>query len=69
MKMLSSALTLKPDYDDAMAYMNLLYRERADIQCSDQAAYDADVKSADKWVALTMEVKRQKANAKPQAQQ
>jgi tetratricopeptide (TPR) repeat protein len=69
MKMLSAALALKPDYDDAMAYMNLLYRERADIQCGDQAAFDADSQSADKWVRLTMEVKQQKANAKPQAQQ
>jgi len=24
---------LRTDYDDAMAYMNLMYRERADVQC------------------------------------
>src|ERR1039458_9506351 len=29
---LNKALQLRPDYDDAMAYMNLMYRERADIQ-------------------------------------
>ena len=27
--MLQKALQLRPDYDDAMAYLNLLYRERA----------------------------------------
>ena len=33
--MLEKALELRPDYDDAMAYMNLMYRERADLQCDD----------------------------------
>jgi hypothetical protein len=28
--MLEKALTLRPDYDDAMAYLNLLYRKKAD---------------------------------------
>lgn len=65
-KMLTEALKLRPDYDDAMAYMNLMYRERADIQCNDDKAYNADVKTADKWVDLTMATKKQKAeNSKP----
>jgi len=33
MEVLSKALELRHDYDDAMAHMNLLYRERAEIQC------------------------------------
>ena len=28
---------LRPDYDDAMAYMNLMYREKADVECDDLA--------------------------------
>src|SRR5499427_1676814 len=32
---LNKAISLRPDYDDAMAYMNLMYRERADIECDD----------------------------------
>jgi tetratricopeptide (TPR) repeat protein len=65
-KMLTEALKLRPDYDDAMAYMNLMYREQADIQCNDEKAYNADVKTADKWVDLTMATKKQKAeNSKP----
>src|SRR5215470_2449045 len=35
MQMLVKALALRPDYDDAMAYMNLLYRERANLRCND----------------------------------
>jgi len=60
MERLTQALKLRPDYDDAMAYMNLLYRERADIQCGDRKAYDSDIRTADKWVDLTMGTKKQK---------
>jgi tetratricopeptide (TPR) repeat protein len=56
--MLVEAVKRRPDYDDAMAYMNLLYRERADIQCGDRKAYMADTESADKWVDLTMATKK-----------
>ena len=58
---LKKALKLRPDYDDAMAYMNLMYRERADIQCDDPAAHEADLKTADKWVDKTMGFKKAKA--------
>jgi tetratricopeptide (TPR) repeat protein len=64
--MLTEALKLRPDYDDAMAYMNLMYRERADIQCNDESAHRADTKSANKWFDLTIATKKQKAeNSKP----
>jgi len=59
---LTQAIKLRPDYDDAMAYMNLLYRERADLHCGDAAAYDADLKKADEWVDLAMATKRAKAD-------
>lgn len=58
---LEKALQLRPDYDDAMAYMNLMYRERADYECDDTAARAADKKTADEWVDKTMAVKKQKA--------
>jgi hypothetical protein len=61
MENLHKALKLRPDYDDAMAYMNLMYRERADIQCDDPAARAADLKTADEWVDKTMATKKAKA--------
>jgi tetratricopeptide (TPR) repeat protein len=65
-KMLTEALKLRPDYDDAMAYMNLMYRERADIQCNDEKSYKADIRTANQWVDLTMATKKRKAeNSKP----
>jgi tetratricopeptide (TPR) repeat protein len=60
-EMLKKALELRHDYDDAMAYMNLMYRERADIQCGDRKASDADLKTADDWVDLTLATKKRKA--------
>ena len=35
---LGKAIQLREDYDDAMAYMNLMYREKADVECDDPAA-------------------------------
>ncbi|MGA9526948.1 MAG: tetratricopeptide repeat protein [Terriglobales bacterium] len=64
---LNKALQLRPDYDDAMAYMNLMYRERADIQCTDPAARAADLKTADEWVDKTMATKKAKAEKQPGA--
>ena len=58
---LNRALQLRPDYDDAMAYMNLLCREKADLECGDPDARAADLKTADDWVDKTMATKKAKA--------
>ena len=54
-------LEFQPDHDDAMAYLNLLYREKADYECDDPAAREADLKAADYWVDETLRVKKIKA--------
>jgi len=58
---LTKAIELRPDYDDAMAYMNLMYREKADVECNDLAARAEDLKTADQWVDKTLAVKKAKA--------
>jgi tetratricopeptide (TPR) repeat protein len=60
-QMLNKALEIRKDYDDAMAYINLLYRERADIQCGDPAAREADNKTADDWVEKAKTTRQAKA--------
>src|SRR5438477_952852 len=65
---LNRALQLRAEYDDAMAYMNLLYREKADLECDDPAARAADLKTADEWVDKTMAAKKAKAEKQPGAQ-
>ena len=65
---LKKAIDLRPDYDDAMAYMNLMYRERADVECDDLAARQEDLKTADSWVDKTLATKKAKAEKQPGAQ-
>ena len=61
MEMLKKSIQLRPDYEDAMAYLNLMYRERADYTCDNEEARAADLKTADEWVQKTMDTKKAKA--------
>jgi len=63
---LNKAIQLRPDYDDAMAYMNLMYRERADVECDDLGSREEDLKTADHWVDETLRVKKAKAEKEAQ---
>ncbi|MGA2902795.1 MAG: tetratricopeptide repeat protein [Candidatus Korobacteraceae bacterium] len=58
---LQKAIQLRPDYDDAMAYLNLLYRQRAEYECDNTEARKSDLKLADDWVDKTMATKKAKA--------
>lgn len=58
---LNKSLQLRKDYDDAMAYLNLLYREKADLECGDPDARKQDLSTADDWVKKTMDTKKAKA--------
>src|SRR6266699_2974025 len=58
---LQKAITLRPDYDDAMAYLNLLYRRKADtVQSADERA--SLLKQADDLVDRVKEVKQKRAS-------
>jgi hypothetical protein len=65
---LNKAIQLRPDYDDAMAYLNLMYRERADVECDDLNARQEDLKAADHWVDQTLITKKAKAEKTPSQQ-
>jgi tetratricopeptide (TPR) repeat protein len=65
---LSKALQIRPDYEDAMAYLNLMYRERADVECDDLAARAEDLKAADMWVDKNMATRKAKAEKQPEPQ-
>jgi tetratricopeptide (TPR) repeat protein len=57
---LQKAIQLKPDYDDAMAYLNLLYRRKADMveSADERASYQ---KQADDLVEKVKEIKQKRA--------
>ena len=57
---LQKAIQIRPDYDDAMAYLNLLYRRKADmVESADERA--ALLKQADDLVDKVKEIKQKRA--------
>jgi tetratricopeptide (TPR) repeat protein len=60
---LDKALQINPDYADAMAYENLLIRERADLADS-KDEYEKQLKVADGWVDKALETKKKLAEKK-----
>ena len=64
---LQKAVDLRSNYDDAMSYLNLLYRRKADLDCGSDAARKADLAQADDWVHKGMGARKaneEKANEK-----
>jgi len=53
---------LRPDYDDAMAYLNLLYRRKADT-VADLSERDALTQMADDLIDRIKEIKQRRAEA------
>ena len=57
---LQKAIQLRPDYDDAMAYLNLLFRRKADmVESADER--DNFLKQADDLVDKVKEIKQRRA--------
>jgi tetratricopeptide (TPR) repeat protein len=57
---LQKAISIKPDYDDAMAYLNLLYRRKADMAASQEERASL-IKQADELVDKVKEIKQKRA--------
>jgi tetratricopeptide (TPR) repeat protein len=66
-KSLQTALQLDAEYDDAMSYLNLLYRKKADIDDTPDEA-KADIAKAEEWFTKALDTKKMKAT-RPQKQQ
>jgi tetratricopeptide (TPR) repeat protein len=64
LKNLQKALDLDKESDDAMAYVNLLYRERADLADS-AAEYKRDVDLADEYIQKALDTRKIKAERQP----
>jgi tetratricopeptide (TPR) repeat protein len=59
---LKRAIELRPDYEDAMAYLNLLYRRKADMVASPEER-EALLRQADELVDKVKEIKQRKMEA------
>jgi tetratricopeptide (TPR) repeat protein len=63
----SSGKGLRPSDDSAMVYLNLMYRRKADLDCTDAAARKSDLAQADAWREKALGTRRaneEKANSK-----
>jgi tetratricopeptide (TPR) repeat protein len=64
---LQKAVDLRPNYDDAMSYLNLMYRRKADFACGNKTEIQTDIAQAQNWVHQAMDARKAneaKANAK-----
>jgi tetratricopeptide (TPR) repeat protein len=65
---LNQAVANRPNYDDAMAYLNLIYRRKADVDYGNDAARKDDVAKAEEWRTKAMGTRKaneEKKNAGP----
>jgi len=61
---LMKAVQLKANYDDAMAYINLMYRRKAsDLECGNEDAAKADIAQADQWVQKDLAARKANVEA------
>jgi tetratricopeptide (TPR) repeat protein len=51
---LNLAVANRANYDDAMSYLNLIYRRKADIDFNDPSAVKADIAAAKDWSTKAM---------------
>jgi tetratricopeptide (TPR) repeat protein len=61
---LQKALDIDKEYDDAMAYMNLLVREKADL-ADNSDDYKKQIEIADGWVQKALDTKKAKQARQP----
>ncbi|MBI5086818.1 MAG: hypothetical protein HZB13_19750 [Acidobacteria bacterium] len=66
-KSLEKALEIDKEYDDAMAYLNLLHREHADLAAT-EAECKAETEVANQWISKALETRKIKAERQPKTQ-
>ena len=69
---LNQAVENRPNYDDAMAYLNLMYRRKADLDFDNESARKEDVAKAEEWrnkAVATRKANEEKKNAESKSAQ
>jgi tetratricopeptide (TPR) repeat protein len=51
---LQKAIDINPNYEEAMTYMSLMARRKADLECGSAPAIKADLDLADEWAHKSM---------------
>ena len=55
---LHKAVEIRPSYDDAMAYLQLMYRRKADLDCGNEQARKEDMAQVDMWREKAMATRK-----------
>lgn len=63
---LQKAIQIRPNYDDAMTYLQLTYRRKADLECGNDAARKADMALVDQWLDKAMNTRKANEEKKNQ---
>jgi tetratricopeptide (TPR) repeat protein len=61
--MLNKAISLRQDYIDAMTYMDVLYRSRAELECGSKKNFKADIKQSNEWADRAAAARKKQAEA------
>jgi len=69
MQYLQKAIAINPTYDDAMQYLQLTYRRKADLECGDDNARKDDLAQADQWAQKAMGARKENEQKKEKATQ
>ena len=59
LKYLTMAVDNRPGYDEAMQYLNLIYRRKADVDCGNDAAVKEDVAKAMEWTTKALGTRKE----------
>jgi len=58
LKYLNQAVTIRADYDDAMTYLNLVYRRKADVDFDKPTVRDEDIAKATEWQQKAVDTRK-----------
>jgi tetratricopeptide (TPR) repeat protein len=61
--MLNKSISVRKDFVDAMAYMNMLYRLRAELECGSKKNFKADIKQSNEWADRAAAARKKQAEA------
>ena len=64
LQFLQKAIDINPTYEEAMTYMSLTNRRKADLECGNPVAVKADLAQADMWAQKTMGARKENERRK-----
>jgi tetratricopeptide (TPR) repeat protein len=69
LQFLNKAVALNPNYDDAMQYLQLTYRRKADLECGNEQGRKDDMAQVDQWIQKAMGARKINEEKKEKATQ